>query len=113
MSDVLKRILQVFCVALSFVSIAVIAILPFATAKPVWMGIGITFLVLTCLIWITYFILRVLDQKYKYSETNKNYKTALEVFANLSLWFIYGFKQIYYWICQLIEWFKKNRQQQK
>lgn len=110
MSDLLKKIIQVMCVVLSFISIATIIISPFATAKPVYMGICIAYATITILIWITYGVLKILDNKYKYSEKNPAYKTALVVFEQLSLWFVYGFKQIFYWIKELIDWFKKGKE---
>lgn len=98
MSSALKRFIEITCVVLSFISLAVVVISPFATAKVVWATIGGIFLALTIAVWITYTVLRIVDNKKKYSETNPAYKTALAVFSNLSVWFLYGFKQIFVWL---------------
>lgn len=106
MNQTIKNLISVLSVVLSIVSVFIIIIAPFATAKPVYLGIGISYLVLTVLIWITYFVLKMVDKKYNYSENNIHYKRTLYAFSELSVWFIYGFKTIYGWIKSLVGYIK-------
>lgn len=96
--NVLKKIIEVVSVVLSFISIFVLVVSPFAVAKTTYAVIAGLYLSFTIACWITWFVLDILNKKHKYAETNIHYLRSLEAFGWLRLWFVYGFKKIYEWI---------------